>query len=412
MKRHLVRLFPRPGAGLAALAALGLAAGADARAAAGPAAPVPVVVRVFEGDRFVPDLNLKDFVIEEGGLPLTPEALFLVRKSTIERWEGRTDVRPDPSRRIVLLFQFTEYEDKIPRALEFLFLKELLPTDTLDIQTPMHNYRLTAAALAAKPREVLARELTRIVRKDIIEGGMAYNSALRELKRYVRLIGGVGRTGLGDTEGEVSDGTSLEQQLIQYREHLQQMEALRLVEEKKLVGFAEGMKPLNGQKLVFLVYQREFRPEISPQTADLIVMSNQDRPDILADVETLFAGYRRPVNLNREPIIKAFADSGMTFNFLFVNRQPERILGITMREQSEDVFKALSDAANATGGMINTSQEADASLASALKASEASYVLYYTSAIAAPPGTFINLKVSVKGKDYRVAHRAGYSTGP
>lgn len=406
-----MRSFSRLGAGLAALAALALTAGAGAKTAAGAAGPVPVVVRVFEGDRFVPDLNLKDFVIEEDGLPLTPEALFLVRKSTIERWEGRTDVRPDPSRRIVLLFQFTEYEDKIPKALEFLFLKELLPTDTLDIQTPMHNYKLTAAALAAKPRDVLARELTRIVRKDIIEGGMAYNSALRELKRYVRLIGGVGRTGLGDTEGEVNDGTSLEQQLIQYGEHLQEMEALRLVEEKKLVGFAEGMKPLNGQKLVFLIYQREFRPEISPQTADLIVMSNQDRPDILASVETLFAGYRRPVNLNREPIIKAFADSGMSFNFLFVNRQPERIMGITMREQSEDVFKVLSDAANATGGMINTSQEADASLASALKASEASYILYYTSAIAAPPGTFLNVKVSVKGRDYRVSHRAGYSTG-
>ena len=406
-----MRSFPRLGAGLAAFAALGLTAGPDAKAAAGPAAPVPVVVRVFEGDRFVPDLNLKDFVIEEGGLPLAPEALFLVRKSTIERREGRTDVQPDPSRRIVLLFQLTEYEDRISRALEFLFSKELLPTDTLDIQTPMRNYKLTAAALAAKPRDVLARELTRIVRKDIIEGGMAYNSALRDLKRYVRLIGGVGRTGLGDTEGEVSDGTSLEQQLIQYGEHLQQMEALRLVEERKLVAFAEGMKTLNGQKLVFLIYQREFRPEISPQTVDLIVMNNQERPDILANVETLFAGYRRPVNLNREAIIKAFADSGMSFNFLFMNRQPERVSGITMREQSEDVFRALSDAANATGGMINTSQDADASLASALKASEAYYILYYTSAIAAPPGTFINLKVSVKGKDYRVAHRAGYSTG-
>lgn len=409
MKIYRVRFFPRLGAGLAALAAL--SAAADAKAAAGSAKPVPIVVRVFEGNRFVPDLSLKDFAIEESDLPVSSEALFLVRKSTIERRDGRADIQPDLSRRIVLLFQLTEYDNKISGALEFLFLKELLPTDTLEIQTPMHNYKLTAAALAAKPRDVLARELSGILRKDIIEGGMAYNSALRDLKRSVRQIGRVGRTGLSDTEGEVDDGTSLEQQLMQYGEHLQQMESLRMVDENKLVSFAEGMKSLSGQKLVFFVYQREFRPEISPQTQDILVLNNQDRPDILAAVETLFSSYRRPINLNREPIIKAFADSGMYFNFLYMNREPERISGINMREQSEDVYKALSDAAEATGGVTDTSQNAAVSLASALTATESSYILYYTTSTAAPPGTFINLKVSVKGKDYRVVHRAGYFTG-
>jgi hypothetical protein len=409
MKIYRVRFFPRLGAGLAALAAL--SAAADAKAAAGSAKPVPIVVRVFEGNRFVPDLSLKDFAIEESDLPVSSEALFLVRKSTIERRDGRADIQPDLSRRIVLLFQLTEYDNKISGALEFLFLKELLPTDTLEIQTPMHNYKLTAAALAAKPRDVLARELSGILRKDIIEGGMAYNSALRDLKRSVRQIGRVGRTGLSDTEGEIDDGTSLEQQLMQYGEHLQQMESLRMVDENKLVSFAEGMKSLSGQKLVFFVYQREFRPEISPQTQDILVLNNQDRPDILAAVETLFSSYRRPINLNREPIIKAFADSGMSFNFLYMNREPERISGINMREQSEDVYKALSDAAEATGGVTDTSQNAAVSLASALTATESSYILYYTTSTAAPPGTFINLKVSVKGKDYRVVHRAGYFTG-
>jgi len=409
MKIYRVRFFPRLGAGLAALAAL--SAAADAKAAAGSAKPVPIVVRVFEGNRFVPDLSLKDFAIEESDLPVSSEALFLVRKSTIERRDGRADIQPDLSRRIVLLFQLTEYDNKISGALEFLFLKELLPTDTLEIQTPMHNYKLTAAALAAKPRDVLARELSGILRKDIIEGGMAYNSALRDLKRSVRQIGRVGRTGLSDTEGEIDDGTSLEQQLMQYGEHLQQMESLRMVDENKLVSFAEGMKSLSGQKLVFFVYQREFRPEISPQTQDILVLNNQDRPDILAAVETLFSSYRRPINLNREPIIKAFADSGMYFNFLYMNREPERISGINMREQSEDVYKALSDAAEATGGVTDTSQNAAVSLASALTATESSYILYYTTSTAAPPGTFINLKVSVKGKDYRVVHRAGYFTG-
>jgi hypothetical protein len=409
MKIFRVRFLPLLGVGLCALAALSAATGAEP--APDSATPIAIVVRVFEGNRFVSDLSLKDFTIEESDLAVRPEALFLVRKNTIERREGRPDIQPDLSRRIILLFELTEYENKISEALNFLFLKELLPTDTLEIQTPVRSYKLTAAALAARPRDVLARELNGIVRKDIIQGGMAYNSALRDLKRYVRLIGGVGRTGLGDTEGEVNEGSSLEQQLMQYGEHLREMESLRMVDENKLVSFANGMKRVGGQKLIFFVYQREFRPEITPQTIDLLVMDNQDRPDILAALETLFSSYRRPVNLNRESIIQAFADSGIDFNFLYMNRQPERVSGIYMREQSEDVFKVLSAVAEATGGVTDTSQNTAVAMASTLQAAERFYILYYRTSTAAPPGTFINLKVSVKGQNYRVIHRAGYLIG-
>jgi len=411
MKIDLRRAFFWLTASLAVLAGLSSATQEKTGLASSGAVSVPITVRVLDGDRFVSDLTLKDFEIEEAGMRVSPQALFLVRKDTIERREGQANLPPDVSRRLVLLLQMTEYHSKIPEALNFLFGTELLPTDTLEIETPMRDYRLSRAALVAKPRATLARELTAIIRKDIIEGGMAYNSALRELKRVVRQIGGVGRTGLGDTEGEVSDGTSLEQQLMQYSEHLQQMETLRAVDESKLIAFARRMKSQPGQKLVFLVYQREFRPEISSQNLDMLVSANQDRPDILAALQTLFPMYRRPIGLNREPVMQAFADSEMDFHFLFMNRQPERVSGINMREQSEDVYKALSGAAEATGGDTDTSQNPATSLAKALKATELSYILLYTPSTTAPPGTFISLEVKVKGKDYRVAHRSGYLTG-
>ncbi len=411
MKIDIWRLFSRLVAGLAILATLSPAAQEKTTPLPSKSAAVPIVVRVFDGDRFVSDLGLKDFEIDEAGMAVLPQALVLVRKDRIERKEGAANFPLDVSRRLVLLFEMTEYHSKIPEALGFLFGTELLATDTLDIQTPIRSYRLSRTALAAKPKATLARELSDIVRKDIIEGGMAYNSALRDLKRAVRQIGGVGRTGLSDTEGEVEDGTSLEQQLMDYSEHLQQMETLRAVDETKLVGFARMMKNLSGQKLVFFVYQREFRPEISPQTLDKLVMANQDRPDILAALQTLFPFYKRPINMDRGPVMQAFADSGMDFHFLFMNRQPERISGINMREQSEDVFKALSGAAEATGGDTDTSQNPAASLAKALKASESSYILFYTPSTSAPPGTFISLKVRVKGKNYRIVHRSGYLTG-
>ncbi len=373
--------------------------------------PVPITVRVFDGNRFVSDLSLEDFEIEEAGMAVHPEALFLVSKDTIERREGRAVAPPDVSRKIVLLFEMSEYHNKIPEALDSLFGSEILPGDTLEIETPMRNYALTRAALASKPRAQLARELADIVRKDIMQGSMAYNSALRDLKRAVRLIGGVGRTGLGDTEGEVDDGSSLEQHLAKYNEDLQQMELLRAVDEAKLTAFAQRMKSRPGQKLAFFVYQREFRPEINPQTLETLMMSNQDRPDILAALQTTFPLYKRPIEVDRERIMQMFADSGMDFQFLFMNRQPERISGITMREQSEDVYRVLSAAAEATGGGTDTSQNPAVSLAKAFKASELSYVLLFSPATSAPPGTFISLDVKVKGRDYRVVHRSGYLTG-
>ncbi len=412
MKRSIRCPLFRVTAGLIALVLLSPATQEKTAPLTSGSQPVPIMVRVFDGDRFVSGLTLKDFEIEEAGMTVSPQALFLLKKGTIERQEGQTGPPPDVSRKLVLLFQMTEYHNKIPEALDFLFRTELLPADTLEIETPMRSYALSRTALAAKSRAALARELSEIVRKDIVQGGMAYNSALRDLKRAVRLIGGVGRTGLGDTEGEVDDGTSLEQQLMQYGEHLQRMETLRAVDENRLVAFARRMKSLKGQKQVFLVYQREFRPEISPQTLDMLVMGNQERPDILAALQSLFSMYQRPINVDRESVVQAFADSGMDFHFLFMNRQPERVSGITMREQSEDVYKMLSSAAEATGGDTDTSQNPAASLATALRATERSYLLLYSPSTAAPPGAFIGLKVRVKGRDYRVMHRSGYLTGP
>lgn len=411
MNRHFPRLSFLLPASLAILAALSPAIPARTGPAPSGTAPVTITVRVLDGDRFVSDLTLKDFEIEEAGLRVSPQALFLLRKDAIERQEGTVVIRPNFARKIVLLLQLAEYHNKIPEAFDFLFGTELLPTDTLEIETPMRNYRLTREALAAKPRATLAREMAEIVRKDILEGGMAYNSSLRDLKRVVRQIEGAGRTGLGDTEGEVNEGFSLEQQLMQYSEHLQQLEALRAVDESKLLGFARRMKSQMGQKLVFFVYQREFRPEISTQTLDTLALNNQDRPDILAALQTLFPLYRRPIGLNREAVMQAYADSGMDFRFLVIKREPERISGIAMREQSEDVFKALSGAAEATGGVTDTSQNPAASLAKALKATELSYILLYTPSTTAPPGTFIGVEVKVKGKSYRVTHPLGYLTG-
>ena len=411
MKRPVFAIIPVFGL-LAALAAVLLPAaaptsiGRPAQAAAVTA--VPITVRVFDGDAFVPDLTLDDFELLESGFPVKPRALFLLRKNAVERQEGVLGVRPDFSRRICLIFQLSDYNSKIAEAMQDLFQRGLVPGDTLEIQTPMGNYGLTPQHLASKPRAVLARELSDIVRKDIVRGNMGYNSLLRDLRRIVRQISGAGRTGLGDTEGEIDDGTSLEQLFMTYAEDLQQVEKMRVLNEQSLLRFGMGLKARPGMKSVYYFYQREFRPEIDSKTINALLLNNQDRPDILAAVQTIFGMYNRDITIDHQRLRSLFADADATFNFLYMNKAPERIAGVNMREQSEDIFKALSSISKATGGVTDSSQNPAASMKAALAATEACYVLYFTPSVSAPPGTFLDVDVKVKGRDYRVVYRAGY----
>lgn len=400
---------------MAALAVALLPAAATVPAArpflAGAVAPVPITVRVFDGNTFVPGLTLDDFELLESGYAAKPQALFLLRKNAVERQEGVLAVRPDFTRRISLIFQLSDYNSRLAEAMQYFFEQGLVPGDTLEIQTPTGNYGLTPEHLVAKPRAVLARELSDIVRKDIVSGNMGYNSLIRDLKRIIRQISGAGRTGLSDTEGEIDDGSSLEQLITTYAESLQQVEGMRVLNEQSLLRFGAGLKARPGMKTVYYFYQREFRPEIDSKTTNMLLLQNQDRPNVLAAVQTIFGMYSREIIMDHQRLRRVFADANATFNLLYMNKAPERIVGVNMREQSEDVFKALTSITTATGGVTDTSQNPAASMKAALAGAEACYVLYFTPSVAAPPGTFLDVNVKVKGRDYRVVYRAGYLSG-
>ena len=71
-----------------------------------------------------------------------------------------------------------------------------------------------------------------------------------------------------------------------------------------------------------------------------------------------------------------------------MNKQPERISGVTMREQSEDVFKIFSQIAAATGGVVDASDNPEAAVRDALAVADASYLLSYRSSSSAAKGAF------------------------
>jgi VWFA-related protein len=373
--------------------------------------PVTVAVRVFDGGQFVDGLALRDFELQENGVPQKIEALFKVDKNAVTRREGEGPAVPVTARRFFLLFQMYEYNPKVSEALRYFFNNALLPGDTLEIQTSIRNYMLTPAAVANKPKDVLAKEMDNIVRKDINEGNFVYKGLIRDLRRMVQGIEGLNPVAGGDVESDASISSfGVEHLLNQYKDSLHKLEALRMIDQDKIIGFAQALKKQEGRKFVFFFYQQEFRPEISPLMINTLIDNNQSNQNVLSDLHDLFQTNSQNISLDQQKIVQAYCDSSADLNFLFLTRTPEKFGGITMREQSNDVFKIFAQAATATGGIAESTQNPTTEIRDALKASETYYLLSYTPASALKDGAFKTITVKVKDKDYKVVNRRGYIT--
>jgi len=372
------------------------------------APPEAVAVRVWDGDRFVSDLKLDDFELVEDGRSQSLQALYLVRKNAIERREGGPDFQPDVSRKFFFMFQMFEYSPKLAEAIQYFFDQVFQPGDSLEVQTPMHVYRLSPQALAQASKEVVAQDMIDKVKKDVTAGNSLYRRLLGELKRCIRALEGTqSMAQIGEEGGDETTGFPNELILSWYRDSLIKMESLRAVDEKRILAFAQTLQQREGQKFVYFVYQREFRPEISSSLLQTTVANTQDQPQVVAYVQELFELYSRNVSLDPDRVQKAFADAGINFNFLFMNRNAETYSGIVMREQSEDVYKALSRIAGNSGGTIDSSPNPASSIIKALNGSESYYLLYYYPASRAGDDAFKKIEVKIKGKTYQVVSRQG-----
>jgi len=368
---------------------------------------IAVPLTVFEGDQFVSSLSLDDLELTEEGIPQKVLALYLINPAGVEKKGAEQDFNLTLRRNYFLLFQITEYNPKLAEAIDLLFQQAIRPGDNVIIQTPRQNYALSAQALASKPRNVLAQDMKDLLKKDVKIGTGQYNSLLNDLKRMARSISGTAHMDVEDTDS-LTEASGLEFLLSRYKETVNQMEQQRLIDEKKILGFAGQLRNVEGQKNVFFIYQREFRPEIQESVVNRMIASYQDRPDILASIHDLFMLYSRDVSLNPDRIKRAFSDAGINLYFIFMNKEPQNASGITMREQSEDVFKVFSQVAQATGGTVDTSQNPAAGFQHALERSKNYYLLYYSPENYKKDGQFKNITVRVKNPSHTILHRMGY----
>lgn len=373
---------------------------------------VEVAVRVLDGNKFVDNLTMNDFELYEDGILQTLEAMYLVKKTSIAKEEAHTKFYPSLTRHYYLLFQVTDYNPKLEEAVDHFINKIIQPGDTLDIWTPVQKYSLSSKALQSLSKEQIASEMKKIIRKDTQIGASYYRELMRDLKMLVRAISsatGAQSPTMTDME---SDSTSsmfgLEFLLPRYRETMSKMEGLRLFDQRNLIGFANALKEQQGENFVFYFYQREYRPEISPSLLNKMQSVYQDDPNIMGQLQTAFDFYHRTITFDAEKIRQAFADSLILFNFIFMDKTRENITGVHMREQSEDIFKVFSEAAKATGGIVETSQNPGIGFKNALDRSDCYYLLYYSPKNYVRDGAFKKIEVKVKNKNYKLTNRTGY----
>ncbi len=340
---------------------------------------IEVPVRVYKGNNFVDNLTITDFEVFEESVLQKIEAVYLIKKTTIEREERpeleQKKIVPEVSRHFLFLFEITDYLPLIKEALDEFFLNVIVPGDSLLVVTPLKTYDLKDDAFAKLPKDKMAELLNKKVRKDVIKGNAHYKSLIRELS---------------------SPLTSTRELRMMI---LRQLRDYKQFDEQGLLQAAEYLKGLEGQKHVFLFYQKEGIP-ISRG------MSSSDRFELM-----------KSVDFDEKKIREAFSDSSISVHFLYITKENtsaydlsnlRSMRGMEILDQSAPIFGAFKKMAQVTGGIMESSQNIAWSFNQAVKASENYYLLYYKPQNYVIDGKFKKIKVIVKGQNYRVIHRSGY----
>ncbi len=355
---------------------------------------IEVPVRVYDGTTFIDTLRIDDFEVYEDGELQKVEAVYLIKKTTVEKEEGEKKYNPEVSRNFTLIFILTDYLPKVREGLEYFFDNVFLETDTLSVVTPIKPYNLKREVLAKLSREGIKEQLNSLLRKDIILGNTEYKSILRDLKRYA--------------------GAQDEQN---YAFAMARFEKIRHIEQKSLEDFSRFLKAKEGQKFVFLFYQQELVPYLE---ADILVSPNPSE-----DLNWLLPGSKEPflntyfehITFDVEAIKQMYSDSSIALHFLYI-KSPLGVDtgGMTLPtnpgaryiEKSGTIFKAFEEMANTTGGIISSTANIPYAFEVAAKASEHYYLLYYSPKNYKTDGKFKNIEVKVKGGRYKITHRGGY----
>lgn len=371
---------------------------------------VEVPVRVFQGDRFIGDLTIEDFEVFEDGIRQKVEAVYLIKRKSIERSDEKKRFRPETSRCFHLFFEVSEYSPKLQEALDYFMQNVFTHGDQLVIITPLKTYKLKEDSLKNLTRDDILKELKELLRRDAISGDNEYRNTLNELQELAaNITSDLNRKkGLPGTVSEPEPPYEPAVWLNHYAGLMSRLQTLRKADELRLLDLAEYFKTQLIQNYVFIFYERKFIPQLDPRLLDEYVSLFEQESYIQQTLMDILDYNKKESMLDYRRISQAFADTSTAIHFMHITRPHPNVPGLLLEEHSADTYNILREIAHATGGFTESSSNPDYLFKHALDSSENYYLLYYTPKNPQGDGSFKRINVQIKDKSYQVFHRLGY----
>jgi len=348
---------------------------------------IEVPIRVYKRGHFIRDLSIHDFLLYEDGVQQKIDAVYLIKKKTIEREEKHEEAvktrEPEiASRNFVFVFEIHTYLPKLNEVMDYFFNKVMLPGDSLKVYTPVRAYTIKEDSFKILSKQKIADQLKAKLRKDIVMGASDYRSLYEQIRKIVY------------TEG-------MEPKSLMCMTILKKMKELQQVDVSKLTRLADELKKTKGQKHVFLFYQKQSLPI----------------PDFIDEFKRMELLASMPQHV--EEIKTAFSDASISGHFVFITKKPSDELDLTrmtnyagqeikMEDSSGEIFSAFNDLAKATGGLTESSANVAVAFKKTVEATENYYLVYYTPKEYKADNKFHKIEIRIRGGGYRITHRAGY----
>ncbi|MBU4330967.1 MAG: hypothetical protein KKB53_10780 [Acidobacteria bacterium] len=398
---------------------------------------IEVPVRVFKDGRFEDALTIKDFEVLENGELQKIEAVYLIKKNAVTRSEEKERYLPQTQRSYYLFFQISDYDSRLEEGFRYFLENIISAGDSLYVISPLKTYKLRDRALDVKSNEDIVKEVRDLLRKDCLIGSADYRNASRDLINISRAMAarmkadaegasspgeGADPYGMGYDMGVAALGSEgsggiefmrqdLDEILLLYEGLLSKINLLRKIDNLNVMDFARHLKMTDGQKYVFLFYQREVMPTIDPAIINRYLASYQDNPYIQQTLSSIHNFERRDIPFDIDLVKQSYADSSAAIHFLFLTKQMQLVPGVSFTESSDDIYSAFRQMALATGGYFESTANPAAGFRNALDAAENYYLIYYTPKEYVSDGQFRTITVQLKNRDLqnlKLVHRAGY----
>jgi VWFA-related protein len=348
---------------------------------------IEVPVRVLRKNVFVDGLTLADFEVYENGVRQPLEAVYLIKDKRVLREEkapGASPPSPGKARNYVLYLDLKEYIPKVGDALDYFFSDVLGAEDSLFVVTPVKTYKFRSEYLARVSRREVSDKLKAILRKDIQLGETQYRRLMRDFYRleeeeFPAELADVKETMLFDLATQMRDLTE--------------------ITESRVMAFADTLKSLDGEKHVFLVFQKDVLP------------GHEFAED--KQIELI-----KPVSFDVEKIKRHFSDASITVHCLYITKTPSfavkpmtqsgSIRESRLQDLSTDIYASFREMAAATGGLSESTTNPSFAIRQAAEASSNYYLVYYRPVDYRADGRFQKIEIRVKGEGLKVTHRLGY----